>query len=1205
MNTLLVLLSLLVTTSATAQWTQLYSFNSQIFTVHFLSSIGRPDIGFVGTANGSVWRTTDRGLSWTRSTTPASLTLPVSSFSFKDQNTGWMSARQTSLTTGVFKTTDGGITWVATSQRGEQACVSYNPTSRVLVSTSWSGNNVYSTNDGLTWRSIGISTNQNNITYLTPMNGLMTSNSGYFAVTTNGGASWSNVPFKDAAWQPLAIQGKGRYFIAAERRKQILRSDDGGVIWNIIHQFPPGTNIIGDIKGDSTILYVQTREEFLYSLDSGVSWNSFCGPGNAYNTNFFVSGDTLYGGTVDGYLWWNAHGVKQLASVLDFSTKDISLSSSGCFDVDTLIKLINVSDCLPLEINDIGIIGSPQFSISHPTLPDTLLSNDSIKIKYIPNDYKTDSAQVIVGYTINGSKYETRVNLHGNGAPGENILLTKELDLLLASDCNTIDTAVTLKNGPCDTLQIRSLVVSAPTLFSISNSASFPQTLSPGGSAQIRMNVNGNTPGDYIATLVIRLSTGGIERDTSVTLRLKVLSTKEPQAQLSQSRMAFDSVIICDVRYDTLWFKNTICKPLKLTSVALLSGNPNYNILYQPALPRLLSTDDSDHVIIQYTPTSPIADKEQLKLSFEFDAATKLDTTIKIEGIGKPVCNTSLTEGTLSFEPLLVCEQAELTTHLRNFSCDSVTILSISGLTDQSFQILSPAIPSSFAPNDSVLIRVAEVPLNDGGKFDSIKIHVRTKNGAEQIITLKLVGTVKPKVRSLSLPSSIIVDSIPPCTTFDTSFTIYNFGICDTLAIDSTIFNGPSWYSFIGGPLTPAYIPPGDSATFIFRFSPGSGVTASGGIRLTGTGLDTTIKITVSSKKGGAPFILSVDDSIFYAFLCKTASRTFAISNYGCDTLLIDSLSLASNPQFSFNSTMRLPLKIAPNEDTSFVVDFDPSKQGDSTSLLVIKSGASGISRSVPLLGSLIGSKGTVRFDVASVDNSTVITKPAGDIFTTKMVIKDNIEALRGLTSVVIDIKFYDNVLTVANVVVNSPWIFKNKENFNGLLRLTLSRPTSSPINAETELGKISFRVTIGDSSYSPIRIDKVILNGTDSIYHSCVLEPLSLSGAILQVDDTCGDAFIRGYINHDGSIFDNMRIVPNPTNDEKGIVANFDLNLSGDVKMAIFDINGKMVLSADATFPKGRHTMSLPSSSLPEGQYLVGLESSGTRSMSRVLIVK
>jgi len=117
-NTLLILMTLIVASAATAQWSQLYSFNSQIFTVHFLSSVGRPDIGFVGTANGSVWRTTDKGITWTRSTTPANLTYPVSGFTFKDQNIGWLSARQTNLLPGIYKTTYGGIKRHSTTPRG-------------------------------------------------------------------------------------------------------------------------------------------------------------------------------------------------------------------------------------------------------------------------------------------------------------------------------------------------------------------------------------------------------------------------------------------------------------------------------------------------------------------------------------------------------------------------------------------------------------------------------------------------------------------------------------------------------------------------------------------------------------------------------------------------------------------------------------------------------------------------------------------------------------------------------------------------------------------------------------------------------------------------------------------------------------------------------------------------------------------------------
>lgn len=1189
--------------TAIGQWSQLFSFNSQIFSTHFLSTIGKPNYGFVGTANGSVWRTTDNGRSWQKSLTPVNLNGPVTGFSFKDGATGWCSARQTTLTPGIFKTIDSGKTWTATSLNGEQTSVYYNRTTGLVITTSWSGQNARSTNDGTSWTPLGIPTNQNGVSFINGMNGVMTTYTGSNFVTNDGGFTWTSVPFNEEAWQPLAVPGRG-YYIAAERQRQIIRSTDGGYTWNIIHQFPTGTDINGDIHGDSTILYVQTKDGFLYSTNGGTLWLDHCGPGNAYDTRFFVTGDTVYAGTVEGQIWWNEYGTKRHKDLLEFSPRKLTFSSPGCFSVDSFLKFINLSDCYEVKLTDIGLLGSPAFSISRPPLPRTLDEKDSIKVTYSPDDFKTDSSKLIINYTVNGVPYEVQLDLYGNGAPGENIQLTKELDLLLASDCKTIDTAIVIKNGPCDTVLIRSLIISAPTLFSLTNASDFPQTLQPDGSAKVQIEVIGTTPGDYTATLIIRLSTGGIERDTTVTLKLKILTTTEPQAQLSHIRMAFDSVTICDVRYDTVWFKNTICKPLKLTAVSLTLANPNYYIHYQPALPHTLFTSDSDRVIIRYTPTSATGDIDGLKLSFEYDAATQRDTTIRIDGFGKPVCNASLSESALSFDPLLVCEQAELTTYLRNFSCDSVTILEIFGLTDQSFQILNPGVPTSFAPDDSILIRVAEVPLNDGAKFDSIRIRVRTKSGAEQIITLKLVGTVKPKVRSLSLPSSMTIDSIPPCTSLDTSFTIYNFGVCDTLIIDNTSLSGPSWYSLIGGPLTPAYIPPGDSATFIFRFSPGSGATASGGIRLTGIGLDTTITINVSSKKGGAPFVLSADDSVFYAFLCKTASRTFTVGNYGCDTLVIDSLLLASNPQFSFTSSMALPLKIAPNEDTTFIIDFDPSKSGDSTSLLLIKSGANGISRSVPLLGSLIGTKGIVRFDVASVDNSAVISKPAGAVFSTKMVIKDNIDALRGLRSIVVDIKFYNNVLTVANAFVNSPWAF-GREDSVGLLRLTLSRPTSSPISAETELGTISFRVTIGDSSYSPITIDKVVLNGTDSIYHACVLEPLALSGTILEVDDTCGDAFIRGYINHDGSIFDNMRIVPNPTNDQNGIIANFDLNISGDVKMAIFDINGKMVLSGNSTLPKGRHTMSLPSSSLPQGQYLVGLESSGSRSMSRVVVVK
>jgi len=105
-----------------AQWKQLATFNSQIVSIYFQSDEGHDGIGFVGTANGKVWRTTDFGTTWTQTITttpfPTFLSGRITSFTFKDSLIGWFSALEQSSNPCVYKTIDGGLSWLADTLYG-------------------------------------------------------------------------------------------------------------------------------------------------------------------------------------------------------------------------------------------------------------------------------------------------------------------------------------------------------------------------------------------------------------------------------------------------------------------------------------------------------------------------------------------------------------------------------------------------------------------------------------------------------------------------------------------------------------------------------------------------------------------------------------------------------------------------------------------------------------------------------------------------------------------------------------------------------------------------------------------------------------------------------------------------------------------------------------------------------------------------------
>jgi photosystem II stability/assembly factor-like uncharacterized protein len=176
-----------------AQWSSLASFGSGVITIHFQDDLGQPRWGYIGLEDGRVLRTVDGGKTWLPTIQDAQG--PITAFAFKDLLNGWFSVRQGRNLSGIYRTSDGGMTWTAMlNQIGDRVCVYYNRTFSRLFLTGIYNVAYYSIDDGARWLRYG-PTFLNGVTFSTGLIGVTTSFQGPTLFTNDGGASWGQSNF--------------------------------------------------------------------------------------------------------------------------------------------------------------------------------------------------------------------------------------------------------------------------------------------------------------------------------------------------------------------------------------------------------------------------------------------------------------------------------------------------------------------------------------------------------------------------------------------------------------------------------------------------------------------------------------------------------------------------------------------------------------------------------------------------------------------------------------------------------------------------------------------------------------------------------------------------------------------------------------------------------------------------------------------------
>lgn len=308
------------------------------------------NVVYAGAAQGGVWKTSDGGITWTP-LTDTQPSLAVGSIAIDPENPATIyvgtgeenDAIDSYYGAGILKSTDGGNTWTnypgpfagGFSGGARIGGVAVNPANSqiVLAAIGYGGPSVpgvYRSGDGgNTWINV-LGGGEAHEVYFDPANG----NRAFTAVTgegvyasQDGGLTWA--PINGNGLNVLPAAGNGRIALAMDPNNTntlyaaVTNSDstgllgvyttvDGGANWNQLSNVPDycGSqcwydNVIAVAPGNSSAIFAGGKSTYplIYSLDGGMSWTVVTSiHPDLHALAFTADGQKLYAGN-DGGMW--------------------------------------------------------------------------------------------------------------------------------------------------------------------------------------------------------------------------------------------------------------------------------------------------------------------------------------------------------------------------------------------------------------------------------------------------------------------------------------------------------------------------------------------------------------------------------------------------------------------------------------------------------------------------------------------------------------------------------------------------------------------------------------------------------------------------------------------------------------------------------------------------------------------------------------
>lgn len=679
-------------------------------------------------------------------------------------------------------------------------------------------------------------------------------------------------------------------------------------------------------------------------------------------------------------------------------------------------------------------------------------------------------------------------------------------------------------------------------------------------------------------------------------------------APIVWEEIKFPVITACSSSVKSAKLLNTQCGNMVLTSVAI-ENNPGVYVFTPPALPDTLNEGLSYTATVDLIPNGNYGVfNAQIRIKGYIDASgnkKNFDSVIKVSAsVNGENLRLTLNLSTLDLGVAGICGEKEDSVFIfKNTGCDTLEIIAGPGTIASEFSIDAITLPYSLPPDSSVTIGAHFIPVTLGKKT-VYPSYTGRMHGKTQEVSFQMEGTGTDGVGILGYePKVFSFDTLSICSPSDSLFGFLTNTGCVPITIENFILTSVADYVLLDGNPTGAVLQPKDTLRYGIQFSPLQKGTRAGSIAIrskntSGTGTSKDYSANITGFVGNGTKILSVSPNggtvdLGSIFLCDETNSSVELENKGCDTLTLTSANLVGTGFIIDGS--QLPITLAPGEKITLGITTTVDTAGGKTQNSATLSFVSTASNTLPSIQFTrsISFPGNASFGITSVPHPLNPIGTAGDLVrfaliesATQGFINANIRSLE------FDLGYNSDLITYTGTQGPNTLTTSDSRHF------TLSGSPYIQADGNGKLAELDFRIYLTKDSATDIVLSNIISGGSQD---PCASSVSTTTNASFMYTYLCADHMLQDFMR--GETLQLGAIKPNPAKNEISFIVY--VPSKDNVKITIMDVSGTVLRHDERILRNGKQELTFSISDLPEGSYILRVESAVSKTSQRFVRIK